>query len=351
MKKYEGVFMIVRSRAPVRISFAGGGTDFPYYFNSGKAGCVVCATINQFAWGTLATRRDQTINIESYDFLRKLRFSDLNEIAYNNDLDLIKAVVKNMNKTGRGMDIFLRSDIPPKSGLGSSASAFVALIGLFNHLKGEKRFTNYEIASLAYKLEREELGIGGGYQDQYATTFGGLNFIEFFPTHVCVNPLRIKEDHAKELEKNLVLAHLAERGISGDIVADQTKKYEQKDYSVVEAMDTIRDTAHEMKYALIRGDLEQFGRLLHEGWEQKKRFSPLITTKQINDIYELARKHGAIGGKITGAGGGGHFLFYCEPNKEQIVSEKLQEAGVKVIPFTFDTEGLVTWEIADKSDL
>ncbi len=339
--------MIVRSRAPVRISFAGGGTDFPYYFNSGKTGCVVCATINQYAWGTLTLRKDQVINIESHDFLCRLRFNSVSEIEYNNDLDLIKAVVKAMNETGYGLDVFLRSDIPPKSGLGSSASAFVALIGLFNHLRGEKRLTNYEIAELAYRLERIELGIGGGYQDQYATTFGGLNFIEFFPTHVRVNPLRIKADHLRELEKNLVLAHLSERGSSGDIVADQAQKYNQKDAVVVEAMDMIRDIAQEMKYALIRGDLERFGSLLHEGWEHKKRFSPLITTSEINKIYELARKHGAIGGKITGAGGGGHFLFYCEPNKEQIVAEKLHEVGAKIIPFTFDTEGLVSWEIGD----
>jgi D-glycero-alpha-D-manno-heptose-7-phosphate kinase len=260
-------------------------------------------------------------------------------------MDLIKAVVKNMNTSGQGLNIFLRNDIPPKSGLGSSASCFVALIGLFDHMNQERKMTRHEIADMAYKLERAELGITGGYQDQYAAAFGGLNYIEFEGHHVRVNPIRIKKDHLMELEKHLVLAHISERGTSGDIIKDQQKSYSEKKASVVDAMDMVKQAAEEMRTALIKGDLNRFGELLHEGWEAKKGFSPLITTPKIDQLYELARKHGAIGGKITGAGGGGHFLFFCSPNKEQIVREKLEQAGAKPLEFTLDNKGLQTWGV------
>jgi len=337
--------MIIRSRSPVRISFGGGGTDIPPYCDE-KVGCVVSATINKYAYATLETRNDQEIHIESADFLKSLHFGNLDEIVYNNDLDLLKAVIKKMNTTGMGLNIFMRSEVPPKSGLGSSASAFAAMIGLFNHMKRERKMTEYEIAEFAYHLEREELKIGGGKQDQYATIFGGLNYIEFGRGWTKVSPLRMKRDHILELEKHLVLFYTADRpGSSGDIIESQTKSYIKKDDDVVSALDKVKELAQEMRYALIKGDLERFGFLLHESWESKKKFSPHISNPYLDLIYDTAKKYGAIGGKITGAGGGGFMLFFCRPNTEHIITEKLEKIGAKPMSFTFDMEGLQTWEV------
>lgn len=343
MKKYDilGVFMIIRSRAPVRISFAGGGTDMhPYCKEYG--GCVVSTTINKFAWGTLELRNDNEIHIESYDFLRKLHFPNVNEIKLNNDLDLIKSVVKYMYPN-RGVNVFLRCDVPPRSGLGSSASAFVSLIGLFNHLRKQK-LNSYEIAKLAYKLERKDLKISGGYQDQFAATFGGLNYMEFHDEHVIVTPMRIKKDYILELEKHLLLVHVSKRKSSNDIIKNQINRV-KSNKETLEAMHKTKEIAIEIRNALMNGDLVKFGELLHEAWEVKKKFSPFITNTYINDIYDYAKKHGVIGGKISGAGGGGYFVFYCEENKEQIVQQKLRNIGLNPISFTFDFEGLITWQV------
>jgi D-glycero-alpha-D-manno-heptose-7-phosphate kinase len=339
--------MIIRSRSPVRISFGGGGTDMPPYCDE-HGGCVVSATINKYAYGTLATRDDKEIHLFSADFLKNAQFGRMEEITYNNEMDLLKAVIKNMNTTGKGINIFMRADVPPKSGLGSSAAAFAAMIGLFNHMRQERKMTDYEVAELAYRLEREELNIGGGKQDQYATVFGGLNFIEFGRGWVRVNPLRMKKDHILELEKHLILVYTENRPMSsgGDIIADQTTSYVKKNEDVMEAMNMTKHIAEEMRYKLLKGDLLGFGELMHKAWEFKKKFSPMISTPFINNIYDLAIKNGAIGGKITGAGGGGFMLFYCEPNKEHIVMQKLEEAGAKPMTFTFDWNGLQTWEVS-----
>jgi len=344
--------MIIRSRSPVRISFGGGGTDVPPYSDE-KGGCVVSAAINKYSYATLEPRNDQEIHIESWNFLKKLKFGSIDEIQYNNELDLLKAAIKRLNATRMGLNIFLRSDVPPKSGLGSSAAAFAALIGLFNHLKTEK-MTLYEIAELAHKIEREELKIAGGKQDQYATVFGGLNFIEFDKDWVRVIPLKMRKEHILELEKHLVLAYVGERPegdvvrnyVTGDIITDQVKSMVEKKETVMEALDKTKEIALEMKKALLIGDFTRFGELLHEAWEMKKKFSPMITNKYINDLYELARKHGAMGGKLTGAGGGGFMLFFCEPNTEQIVAHELEKAGAKPVNFVFDFDGLQTWEVS-----
>ena len=326
----------------MRISFAGGGTDVSPYCDK-YGGCALNATINKYAWATLELRKDKEVHIESHDFKQKLVFNNIKEIKYDGKLDLIKAVVKNMAHIKSGMNIFLRSDIPPRSGLGSSAAAFVAVIGVFNHLLNEKRLNNYEIAELAYDLERNELGNKGGKQDQYASVFGGINFIEFKGNDfVKVNPIKVSRDHILELEKNLVLVNIGEREKSGDIILDQIRRFKNKD--MLSALKTTKRTAIKMKYALAQGDLNHFGEFLHLAWQEKKKFSKMISSSYIDKLYNLALKHGAIGGKITGAGGGGHMLFYCRPNHEQVVSQALKNAGAKVVDFTFDTDGLETWE-------
>ncbi len=337
--------MIIRSRSPVRISFGGGGTDIPPYCHE-HGGCVVSATLNKYSYATLESRPDQKIFIESVDFLKSLKFGNVSEMTYNNELDVLKAVIKHLNTTNMGANIWMRSDVPPRSGLGSSAAAFAAMIGLFNHMRSEKAMTNYEIAELAYKLEREELKIGGGYQDQYATVFGGINYIEFGGHGVRVNPVKLKKDYVLEMEKQLVLAYAGERSTSGDIIEAEKKGYKE-DKEKYEALEKTKQLAEEIRYALMRGDLERFGRLLHESWETKKKHSSLVSDKRINDIYDLAIKNGALGGKVSGAGGGGFMFFLCEPNKEHIVTAALEKIGAKPINFVFDFEGLQTWEPAN----
>lgn len=334
--------MIVRSRSPLRISFAGGGTDIPPYCNE-RGGAVVAATVNKYSYATLETRQDKEIHIESVDFLKTLHFRNISEIAYDNELDVLKAVIKHLNTTGRGANIWVRSDVPPRSGLGASAAAFVAMIGLFNHMRAERSMTDYEIAQLAYKLEREELGIGGGYQDQYATVFGGINFIEFENGWVRVNPLKMRKDHVLELEKHLVLVYTRDRPVNGDIIEEEKKKWKENK-SVSDALDKTKELTLEVRYALMKGDFLRFGELLNEAWEAKKKHSSLVTDRYINDVYDLAIKNGALGGKISGAGAGGFMFFYCEPNKEHKVIAALQSAGIVPVSFTFDFEGLQTWE-------
>ncbi len=336
--------MVIRSRSPLRISFGGGGTDVPPICDE-LGGCVVSATINKYSYATLVPRQDKEIHIESADFLKNLKFGDMSEMEYNNELDLLKAVVKRMNTPGLGMNIFMRSDVPLKSGLGSSAASFSAMIGLFNHMRQERKMTNYEVAELAYKLEREELKIGGGKQDQYATVFGGLNFIEFGNGWVRVNPLKLKKDYILELEKHLILVYTQPRATdnSGDIIMDQTRSYIKKDSRVIEAFEETKNIAQEMRFALLRGDMNTFGTLLHKAWESKKKYSKMISNEYIDKLYDTAKKHGALGGKITGAGGGGFMLFYCEPNKEHIVMDKLEKLGARPVTFVFDWDGLQTW--------
>lgn len=336
--------MVLRSRAPTRISFAGGGTDVPPYCDE-KGGCVVSAAINRYAHSTLEPRNDKEIHIESGDFLKKIRFSDVGSITYNKDLDILKVAVKKMCPKGMGLNLFMKTDFPPGSGIGGSAATFVSLVGAFNGLNGRK-MTKYEVAETALNLEREELRILGGKQDQYAATFGGINFIEFADKKVKVNPIKLGSSTRLDLEKHLLLAYVGEREVSnsGDIISDQTKSVSINKPDVIEAHDRYKELALEVRDALSGGDLTTFGGLLHKAWETKKKFSGMISNKKIDDIYDFARKNGAVGGKISGAGGGGFMVFFCEPNREHILSAKLDTISVRTMPFTFDFDGMQVWE-------
>jgi len=336
--------MVIHSRAPVRISFGGGGTDVSPYTEE-HGGCIVSATINKYAWGSIEFRDDQEIHLRDTHNPEYV-FKSKDGIRYGTKMDLLSAVVKNFHTGRRGVNVRLRGDVPPRSGLGSSAAAFSSLIGLFNHMRRENRMTDYEIAELAFRLEREELGNKGGRQDQYASVFGGLNFIEFRGhDFVRVNPVRMKRDDLLELEKNLLLVHVMDRKKSGDIISDQVKRYVEGKKTVVEALHKVKVLAEETHRALHKGDLYRFGELLHEGWVEKKKFSPMMSNRFIDRIYGLARKNGAVGGKLNGAGGGGHMIFYCESGREEDVMDCLTKAGCYIRSFSFDMDGLQTWEV------
>lgn len=334
--------MHIRSRAPLRVSFAGGGTDVAPYPEL-EGGRVLSATIDRYAYASLTPRTDGQFSIESADFDTHVHFDPAERSSIDGRLDLVKAVIRRLSREdSNGYDLFLRSSAPPGSGLGSSSAVIVALVGLLrrHYNLGPD---NYETAALAYALEREDLGIPGGMQDQYAATFGGFNFIEFHADRVVVNPLRISADVINELEHNMLLAYSGVTRDSGGIIDDQTARLRSGEAETLEAMHAQKRLADEMKDALLRGRLGEFATLLDDAWQQKRRMSPKIATARIDEVYEAAREAGALGGKVTGAGGGGYVLLYCDFRRRQQVAERLEAMGVQPRELTFTREGLQTW--------
>jgi D-glycero-alpha-D-manno-heptose-7-phosphate kinase len=334
--------LIIRARAPLRISFCGGGTDVPPYPEE-RGGVVLSTTIDRYAYCTLIPREDDEITVKSLDYDLVASYHCQEDLKYDGELDLVKAVIKKLG-TQKGLDLFMHSDAPPGSGLGSSSTLVVALIGAFARWL-RIPLTDYEIASLAYEVEREELAIKGGKQDQYAATFGGFNFIEFLGSRTIVNPLRIPDETLNELEYHLLLCYTGATRLSANIIDTQVSGYVERKRDVVGALDEMKAMTIEMKNLLLTGRLDDFGRLLHTAWESKKHLAPQITTSSIDALYAAARKHGTLGGKILGAGGGGYLLLYCQFDRKHIIAEDLEKIGGKIVPFRFEQQGMETWQV------
>lgn len=335
---------VIRAKAPLRVSFAGGGTDVPP-FPAIEGGLVLSATVNRYAYGALAPREDKQINIDSVDFGLSVNFGVDEELIFDGRLDLAKAAIRKMGRGG--YNLFLHSNAPPGSGLGSSSAVMVALIGLLKEFHAQP-LTDYEVAQLAFHLEREELGIKGGLQDQYAATFGGFNFIEFEADRVIVNPLRISRDVIHELEHNMLLCYTGKTRASDRIIEDQTRRWERGNAKALNGMRASKDLAVAMKNALLQRRLNEFGDLLGVAWEEKKKLSPRIANDFINEAYEAARQQGALGGKVTGAGGGGYMLFYCPFQRKHHVANTLIRLGGQVTEFEFTSQGLTTWSMDER---
>lgn len=332
----------IRARAPLRISFAGGGTDVPP-FPATEGGCVLSATIDRYAYGSLTPRGDRVVTIESVDFKTTTQIDLDEEILCDGSLDLIKAAVRRFGRDGTdGYDLVLRSSAPPGSGLGSSSTMMVTLTGLLAQHYGLK-LDSYQVARLAWGIEREDLGIAGGLQDQYAAAFGGFNFIEF-GDRILVNPLRIRDEIAFELELSLLLCFTGITRDSARVIDDQTRRATAGADDTLAGLRAQKELAVAMKAALLTGELREFGSLLGEAWQQKKRMSPFISNQRIDELYELALQKGALGGKITGAGGGGYILLFCDFTRKHRVIEALEFAGARVTEFAFDSKGLTTWQ-------
>ena len=332
-----------RAKAPLRVSFAGGGTDVAP-FPEREGGLVLSATINRYAHATLQPRTDGRIRVESLDLKTALEYGTEEHVEYDGNLDLVKAAIRRVAQLEepRGIDLFLHTAAPPGSGLGASSALIVGLIGvLANYHK--LSLSDYELAQLAWEVERLDLGLRGGLQDQYSATFGGFNFIEFTADRVVVNPLRIKPTIVNELEANLLLCFTGATRAGDHIIEDQTKRYEASEQDSLAGLRMQKELATSMKDALLRGRLTEFGELLAAAWEYKKRMSPRISTPTIDEAYAEALRHGAIGGKVTGAGGGGFILLYCRPGSNHRVAERLQQLGLRPTDFAFDHEGLRTW--------
>jgi D-glycero-alpha-D-manno-heptose-7-phosphate kinase len=334
----------ISAKAPLRVSFAGGGTDVPP-FPTDEGGAVLSATIDRYAYGSLLPRSDSQISIESVDFGVSLDFGIKEPVVFDGKLDLVKAAIRRLGGSAdQGYDLFLHSNAPPGSGLGSSSTMMVTLIGLLVE-RSRLRLTDYEFAHLAYTTEREDLGIKGGLQDHYSAVFGGFNYLEFFGDHVVVNPLRVKQDTINELEHNLLLCYTGVTRESRQIISDQTSRLVAHETDTVDALRMQKRLAGEMKRALLRNELDSFGELLGHAWEHKKKMSPKITTPLIDEAYRVARRKGAIGGKVTGAGGGGYLLLYCDFRRKHRVAEALIALGATVNEFSFEPRGLMTWRV------
>ncbi|MEO8461799.1 MAG: GHMP kinase [Chloroflexota bacterium] len=302
-------------------------------------------TINRYAWGTLRPRDDHQIHLNSLDFGLSLTYSSRHQPVYDGQLDLAKAVVKRLSPDDRhGFDLFLHSDAPPGSGLGSSSAMIVALVGLFKEYR-RLPMTDYEVAEMAYTIERVDLGIEGGLQDQYASAFGGFNFIEFLADRVVVNSLRVNPHILNELEYNLLLCHTGKLRLSSNIIADQVARYERSERETLDALRELKRLTVEMKNVILNGQWGQLGALLDLEWQHKKRMSPKISTPELDDLYDLARSHGALGGKITGAGGGGYMLLYCQFDRKHEVRDAMRAAGCDVDTVALEPSGLQTWRV------
>lgn len=337
---------LVRAKAPLRISFAGGGTDVPP-FPEREGGAVLSSTINRYAWGTLAPRDDGQIRINSLDFGVSLDYASRDDLDYDGELDLAKAAIKRLaGGHSVGYDLFLHTDAPPGSGLGSSSAMMVALVGLLNDFHG-LGLTDYEIAETAYSIERIDLGIKGGMQDQYAASFGGFNFIEFLGDRVVVNGLKVSRDILNELEYNLLLGNTGKVRLSSHIIDDQVRRYEEGDSDANAALREIKALTTEMKSALLHRRLDEFGRLLDLEWQHKRRMSPRISSPELDELYETAKREGAIGGKITGAGGGGYMLLYCRFDRKHAIRDRLREMGVWMREVSLEPLGLQTWRVGN----
>lgn len=338
--------MVFRSKAPLRIGLAGGGTDVSPYSDL-YGGAILNVTISLYARATLEWIQEPIIHIEALDRNESERWPLQNELPINGKLDLVKGVYNRLSREGKlpasGMRISTEVDAPAGSGLGTSSTLMVAILGAFaeacNLPMGE-----YDLAHLAYEIERKDLGLAGGKQDQYAATFGGVNFMEFYgDDKVIVNPLRVKSEYLDELEHNLLLYYSSTNRESARIIEVQQKNVHEKNARSIEAMHQLKEQAQQMKEAILRGRLDAIGEILEYGFQQKKMMAEGISNPWLEEIYETARQAGASGGKISGAGGGGFMIFYCPGNTRHQVAQALTQLGGTVQPYQFTGSGIRSW--------
>ncbi|GET29894.1 dehydrogenase [Prolixibacter sp. SD074] len=338
--------MIIRSKAPLRIGLAGGGSDVSPYSDL-YGGAILNATISMYAYATIEPRNDGKIVLNAIDKGEYLTLTSIKQLSIDGRLDLLKGiynrVVRDFSKEPLSFTLTTFVDAPPGSGLGSSSTLVAAVLGAFTEWL-KLPLGEYDIAQLAYAIERVDLNQAGGKQDQYAATFGGVNFMEFYKEDkVIVNPLRISQRVLDELAFNLVLYYTETSRLSSTIIEQQRENVTKNNISSIEAMHNIKRQAILMKEALLKSNLDQVGKILDFGWQNKKKMAEGISNPQIDEIYATALKAGATGGKISGAGGGGFMFFYCPGNTRYQVVERLLKFGGQVKRYGFTKHGLSTW--------
>ena len=340
--------MIYRSKAPLRIGLAGGGTDVSPYSDE-YGGAILNATVSLSAYASIEPIEENSIIVEALDRKEQERYDYATSLPINGKLDLLKGVYNRIQKMygmpQKGFRLSTFVDAPAGSGLGTSSTLVVAILGAFVEML-KLPLGEYDIAHLAYEIEREDLLLAGGKQDQYAATFGGVNFMEFYgDDKVIVNPLRIRPEYLHELGNNLVLYFTATSRESAHIIKEQVKNVNNKDEKSIEAMHQLKEQAKMMKEALLKGRLNEIGEILDFGFEQKRKMAHNISNSLIESIYNAAKGAGATGGKISGAGGGGFMIFYCPKNTRYKVIETLNTFGGEIRNYSFTKYGLTTWTI------
>lgn len=342
---------IYRARAPLRLGLAGGGTDVSP-FSEEQGGFVLNATIDLYAQAILEPRndgriifaaedREEAVNLESIPVLPDVDPLRLHRGIYNR-------IVRQFNG-GKPLSFKLTTfaDAPAGSGLGTSSTMVVCIIQAFSEWLG-LGLGEYELAHLAYEIEREELKLAGGKQDQYAAAFGGFNFIEFGPgaDRVLVNPLRIKEWLLNELEASTVLFYTGQSRESAKIIEQQIERTKAKSSPSLTAMAALKQDAVSMKEAILRGDLARYAAILRQSWEAKKQLATSVSNPQLDSIYDDAIDAGALAGKISGAGGGGFFMFFVPPSRRMAVLRRLKQHPGEVMNFHFTSIGAQSWSQA-----
>jgi D-glycero-alpha-D-manno-heptose-7-phosphate kinase len=332
--------VFARARSPVRISFSGGGTDLTHYFVDNDGGSVINATIAMYAHATLRRRSDSHIKIYSHDFRCTVEAENLATLGGDGELALIKSVIR-LIKPAHGFDLDVSADFPVGSGLGGSAVVSSAIIGCFNEFRSDQ-WDRHEIAEMAFQAERLMLNIPGGWQDQYATVFGGFNHMEFSSEQNTIVPLRLDPNIIAELEESLVLCYTGFNHDSGEVHRDQKAQHQSRD--AVTAAARQKEVTREIRHYLLRGQLLDCGRLIDEAWYAKRKLSSKISSTELDAIYDLAKANGAVGGKLLGAGGGGYFIFFVRPFERYPLITALEDRGLRCSRIAFEENGLRTWK-------
>jgi len=329
--------MLLIARAPVRISFGGGGTDLPSYYEQ-HGGSVVSTTINYYVYTILTPGCPNGVQIISADYRALCQRPTCEGLIWNGDLRLPKAITYYFNLHD-GLTVFLASQVPPGTGLGSSGSVAVSMIKALAFWCGLD-LSPAEVAELACYIEIERMGMPVGKQDQYATAFGGLNCITFSSNGVTVEPLRLPPGTREALVRGLMLFFTGTSRQSSTILRRQSQASQKGDQETVRRLDAIKELGLEIRTALERGNLKAFGDLLHRSWMEKRQLTEGITNPFLDQCYQAARENGALGGKVTGAGGGGFLMLYCPVERQEAVTEVLTELGLQRRPFMLEDEGV-----------
>jgi D-glycero-alpha-D-manno-heptose-7-phosphate kinase len=340
--------MIYRSKAPLRIGLAGGGTDVSPYSDL-YGGAILNATISLYANATIEPLTGNQIIMQAIDRNEEQVFESGGDLPIDGKLDLLKGIYNRIRKdygvSQQGFRLSTYVDAPAGSGLGTSSTLVVAIIGAFTEML-KLPLGEYDMAHYAYEIERNDLKMAGGKQDQYAATFGGVNFMEFYGDEkVIVNPLRIKQQYLFELENNLLLYYTSTSRESAEIIKKQSKNVTDKKNTSIDAMHQLKEQARQMKEALLKGKLNEVGEILDFGFQQKRKMAEGISNPMMEEIYETAKKAGATGGKISGAGGGGFMIFYCPVNTKYAVIKSLDRFGGRYRRYKFTEHGLTTWTV------
>ncbi|MBQ7280067.1 MAG: dehydrogenase [Bacteroidales bacterium] len=340
--------MIIRSKAPLRLGLAGGGTDVSPYSDI-YGGAILNATISMYAHTTIVPTDDGKVVFEAPGKHLREEYQDAMQVDTDGYFILHKGVYNRIVKQFAHRPLSLRIcsyvDAPAGSGLGTSSTLVVSILGAYVEWL-RLPLGEYDIARLAYEIERIDLGLAGGKQDQYAATFGGFNYMEFNGDNVIVNPLRIRQRYVDELTHNLVLYYTDTSHVSADIIKEQQQNVKNKNNSSIESMHKVKEQAALMKEALLKGDINRVGEILDFGWRYKKQMAKSVSNPQIDGIYNTAMKAGATGGKISGAGGGGFMFFYCPDTARHTVIDALERLGGQTKRYDFTAEGLKTWTMS-----